>query len=63
MKLPKLLYIAWAEVDSREPYLVAEKTPEEVIQDNGPTEIGTYKLITKGTFVKKATLKSGSVTR
>ena len=55
MSLPKRIYVAERIERTSDPYLVAERTPEEAIEDDGPTVIGTYDLVSTTKLMKKAT--------
>jgi len=55
MSLPKRIYVAERTERTSDPYLVAERTPGEAIEDDGPTVIGTYELVSTEKMAKKAT--------
>jgi hypothetical protein len=44
LKLPKEVYVA-IRGDDESTWLECARTPEDAIQDDGPTEIGTYRLV------------------
>lgn len=56
MKLAKVLYVA-VNSDGDDQYLQAAETVERCIEDDGPTVIGTYKLIEKAKYEKVTTKK------
>lgn len=43
-KLPKLVYVSWKET-SDGPWLSTSATPGGEIEDDGPTTVGTYRLV------------------
>ncbi len=55
--LPREIYVAIRESGTDNEYLVAEVTPEEAIEDDGPTRVGTYRLISQKILVKRVVAK------
>lgn len=55
MSLPKTIYVAERDNGSDPVFMVAEYFPEDAIEDDGPTQVGTYKLVAKRKLAKKAT--------
>jgi len=54
VNLPKTVYVSWRTEGSGDAYLTAELTPEEAIEDDGPTMIGVYRLVETKKFAKRA---------
>jgi hypothetical protein len=45
-KLPQTVYVAWREaIGPGDSYLIAEQSREDAIEDEGPTIVGTYRLV------------------
>jgi hypothetical protein len=55
MALPKYVQVAEHENADGTKYLLAELRVEDAIEDDGPTVVGTYKLVSKKRMVKKVT--------
>lgn len=55
MALPKYVLVAERRENDGAKYLVAETRMAEAIEDDGPTLVGTYKLVSKRRMVKKVT--------
>lgn len=54
MKLPKVVYVAIREGSDRSTWMECERLPEDAIEDDGPTEIGTYRLVEVNELRKQA---------
>ena len=50
-KLSKLIFVS-LQGTGKEKYLIAGECPVNVIEDDGPTIVGTYKLIGKRKLIK-----------
>jgi hypothetical protein len=51
-KLPKDIHVTWRELDNDDPYLAAYTVASECLEDDGPTTIGTYRLVSTKTVEK-----------
>lgn len=54
MKLPKTLYATVVEQVNGKPFIRAEPVETVVMDDDGPTVVGTYQLVSTRTLVKQA---------
>lgn len=52
-KLAKFMFLAVHGTDTDDPFVVAHELEEDALEDDGPTLVGTYKLIGTKTFEKK----------
>ena len=52
LELPKTLYVR-IEDDGENTYPIADVAPDNLIEDDGPTVIGVYTLVTKDSYAKK----------
>ena len=52
-KLPKVINVAWRELDNDDPYLAAYIDATECLDEDGPTDVGTYKLMNTRRLAKK----------
>ena len=55
MALPKYVLIAERTERDGTKYLLADTSMNDVIEDDGPTTVGTYKLVSKRRMAKKVT--------
>jgi hypothetical protein len=51
MKLQKIMFIS-IQGKKSDPYCYADELPVNCIEDDGPTVVGTYKLVGKRTLLK-----------
>lgn len=51
-KLPQVIHVAWRELENDDPYLSANTTRADCLEDDGPTEVGTYRLESVRTLKK-----------
>ena len=56
MKLPKILFVSAAGEDD-EKYLAVSRTEIDAINEDGPTEVGTYQLVSVNSLVKKVRIE------
>lgn len=55
-KLPPVVYVAARDNagDDDDPWLECQMTPQDVVDDDGPTIVGTYKLVEVNSVTKSA---------
>lgn len=54
--LPKTVFVTVRELQNDEPYLAAERSAEATMEDDGPTVVGTYKLVEVRTLTKEVVI-------
>ena len=59
IQLPEIIYVRQEIEEAEKPFLIANESVQYVVDGDGPTVVGTYKLIDTRKLIKRVSVREG----